>query len=118
MRVVLCCISDVASWLDSTEGVCEVRSDKLRYRFSVGLGWLNFMLVTAGIIKFIPLMLWWLESELTCSLGGLGFASNAEFKVWAYDLVSDTHLIILVWLSIGAANQWLFGQNRWLPWRN
>lgn len=95
-----------------------MRSDKLLYRFSVGLGWLNFMLVTAGILKFIPLILWWLESELALSIGGLGFASNAELKVWAYDLVSDTHLIILVWLSVGVVNQWLFGQGRWLPWRN
>ena len=74
-------------------------SGVLRNRIALLVAWLNFVLLVACALKFIPIALWGLENLGLIDIGNLGFPTPADQKNWALDLISDTHLILFVWLS-------------------
>ena len=92
-------------------------SDALRNRVGLLIAWLNFVLLMACVLKFIPVALWKLENLKWIDIGNAGFSSQAEQQAWALDLISDTHLILFVWLSVGLLNRWFSGRAWWRPWR-
>ena len=80
------------------------------------MAWLNFALLVACALKFIPIVLWGLEDLGLIDIGNLGFPTLADQKNWALDLISDTHLILFVWLFLCVLNRWISGRTSWLPW--
>lgn len=91
-------------------------SEDLRHRIGFLMAWLNFALLVACALKFIPIVLWGLEDLGLIDIGNLGFSTPADQKNWALDLISDTHLILFVWLCLGILNRWISGRTYWLPW--
>ena len=91
-------------------------SEDLRHRIGFLMAWLNFALLVACALKFIPIVLWGLEDLGLIDIGNLGFPNPADQKIWAMDLISDTHLILFVWLFLGVLNRWISGRTSWLPW--
>ena len=91
-------------------------SEDLRHRIGLLMAWLNFALLVACALKFIPIVLWGLEDLGLIDIGNLGFPTPAEQKAWALDLISDTHLILFVWLCLGVLNRRILGRTSWLPW--
>ncbi len=98
-------------------GSALMSSENLRHRIGFLVAWLNFALLVACALKFIPIVLWGLEDLGLIDIGKLGFPTPAEQKSWAMDLISDTHLILFVWLCLGILNRWISGHAYWLPWR-
>ena len=91
-------------------------SGVLRNRIALLVAWLNFVLLVACALKFIPIALWGLENLGLIDIGNLGFPTPADQKNWALDLISDTHLILFVWLCLSVLNRWISGRTSWLPW--
>ena len=98
-------------------GSAVMKSENLRHRIGFLVAWLNFALLAACALKFIPVVLWGLESLGLIDVGNLGFSTLAEQKAWSLDLISDTHLILVVWLCLGVLNRRVSGHAYWLPWR-
>ena len=97
-------------------GSALMSSENLRYRIGYLVAWLNFALLVACALKFIPISLWGLENLGLIDIGNLGFPTPADQKNWALDLISDTHLILFVWLWLSVLNRWISGRTSWLPW--
>lgn len=97
-------------------GSAVMSSEDLRHRIGFLMAWLNFALLVACALKFIPIVLWGLEDLGLIDIGNLGFPTTADQKNWALDLISDTHLILFVWLFLGVLNRWISGRTSWLPW--
>ena len=91
-------------------------SEDLRHRIGFLMAWLNFALLVACALKFIPIVLWGLEDLGLIDIGNLGFPTPADQKNWALDLISDTHLILFVCLFLCVLNRWISGRTSWLPW--
>jgi len=72
--------------------------------------WLNFGLALAGIAKFLPigylmvLSIWEPMDPAACE--------------WSLDLISDTHLIVLVWCFVLIVIKVLSGHIIVRPWRH
>jgi hypothetical protein len=73
------------------------------------MAWLNFGLALAGLAKFLP-------------IGFLSVLSVWEpidpaAYEWSLDLISDTHLIVLVWCVLLVMIRALSGHTIIRPWR-
>ena len=97
-------------------GSAVMSSENLQHRIGFLVAWLNFALLVACALKFIPIALWGLENLGLIDIGNLGFSTPADQKNWALDLISDTHLILFVWLCLSVLNRWISGRTSWLPW--
>ncbi|MCH1491422.1 MAG: hypothetical protein L7T24_02625 [Luminiphilus sp.] len=86
----------------------------MRLMLSHTLAWLNFALLLAAVLKFIPLVYSLLQGV---DLGSLpeGDPQRVQ-RAWALDLVSDTGYLGLVWFVVATLNERLVGRYRWLPW--
>ena len=79
------------------------------------LSWINFALLLAAVLKFIPLIYSYAQGvRLNPDQIAMGFA---EERVWALDLISDTPYLLAVWLLVGKYLQWRTGKPRFMPWR-
>ena len=79
------------------------------------LSWINFALLLAAVLKFIPLIYSYAQGvRLSPDQIAMGFA---EERVWALDLISDTPYLLAVWLLVGKYLQWRTGKPRFMPWR-
>ena len=79
------------------------------------LSWINFALLLAAVLKFIPLIYSYAQGvQLSPDQIAMGFA---EERVWALDLISDTPYLLAVWLLVGKYLQWRTGKPRFMPWR-
>ena len=74
------------------------------------MAWLNFGLALAGLAKFLPISY----------LMVLSFweAIDPEAFEWSIDLISDTHLIVLVWCVALVIIKAISGHIIVRPWRS
>ena len=81
-----------------------------------GLAWVNFGLLVAAALKFIPIGIS-LTHGVTLSAdkiaGGL-----AHERAWALDLISDTPYLVLVWILIALLLRRQTGDAMIRPWRS
>lgn len=83
-----------------------------RYRL---LGWANFALLAAAVLKFIPILVSLAQGfELTTAQIEAGLAAD---RAWAMDLISDTPYLLLVWFLVASWLQRRTGHYGLLPWR-
>jgi hypothetical protein len=73
------------------------------------MAWLNFGLALAGLAKFLPIGYLMVLS--------LWEPTDPAAYEWSIDLISDTHLIILVWCVALIAIKALSGRIIVRPWR-
>ena len=78
------------------------------------VAWVNFALVAAAVLKFIPLFIS-LSEGVTLTPEQLE-AGAGEARSWALDLISDTPLILLVWFVVGMLLKKYSGRHRFMPW--
>jgi hypothetical protein len=94
------------------------RGDRDEGHIGVGLAalsWINFALLLAAVLKFIPLIYSYAQGvRLSPDQIARGFA---EERVWALDLISDTPYLLAVWLLVGKYLQWRTAKPRFMPWR-
>ena len=79
------------------------------------LAWINFALVVAAVLKFIPILVS-LRHGLVLTPGQIA-AGLGDERVWSLDLISDTPYLFIVW---GLVALWVHRQtgSSWLiPWR-
>ena len=82
-----------------------------RYRL---LGWANFALLAAAVLKFIPILISLAQGfELTAAQIDAGLATD---RAWAMDLISDTPYLLLVWFLVASWLQRRTGHYWVLPW--
>ena len=81
-----------------------------------GLAWVNFGLLVAAALKFIPIGIS-LTHGVTLSAdqiaGGL-----AHERAWALDLISDTPCLVLVWILVALLLRRQTGDAMIRPWRS
>ena len=81
-----------------------------------GLAWVNFGLLVAAALKFIPIGIS-LTHGVTLRAdqiaGGL-----AHERAWALDLISDTPYLVLVWILIALLLRRQTGDAMIRPWRS
>lgn len=81
-----------------------------------GLAWVNFGLLVAAALKFIPIGIS-LTHGVTLSAdqiaGGL-----AHERAWALDLISDTPYLVLVWILVALLLRRQTGDAMIRPWRS
>ncbi len=86
-----------------------------RVRMATVLAWGNFGLLVAGALKFVPLLISYSH--------GLNLNSHQieqglwEHRLWALDLVSDTHYLLLVWATVAWSIHHFSGDARLFPWK-
>ena len=73
------------------------------------MAWLNFGLALAGVAKFLPIGILMVLS--------LWEPIDPAAYEWSIDLISDTHLILLVWCVALAIIKALSGHTIVRPWR-
>ncbi len=73
------------------------------------IAWMNFTLALAGLLKFLPI-----TYLIVVSLWRPPLDSDL---IWSVDLISDTYLIVLVWLAIAFGLKKRMGRAMILPWR-
>ena len=88
---------------------------RLKAGFSHVLAWVNFGLLVAAALKFVPL-LYSLSHGFDLHYLPFDDARHLE-RAWALDLVSDTGFLLLVWFLMGHFNRFLVGDWRLIPWR-
>ena len=79
------------------------------------IAWCNFGLLVAGALKFVPLLVSYSHGvNLTLPQLEQGLL---EDRLWAIDLVSDTHYLLIVWGAVAFFIHFLSGDARLLPWK-
>ena len=81
-----------------------------------GLAWINFGLLVAAALKFIPIGI-----SLThgATLSADQIASGlADERAWALDLISDTPYLLLVWILVALLLRRQTGDAMVRPWRS
>ena len=73
------------------------------------IAWMNFTLALAGLLKFLPI-------TYLIVLSAWRPPSDPDL-IWSVDLISDTYLIVLVWLVVAFGLQKASGRAMILPWR-
>ena len=63
-----------------------------------GLAWVNFGLLVAAALKFIPIGIS-LTHGVTLSADQIA-SGLADERAWALDLISDTPYLLLVWILV------------------
>ena len=80
-----------------------------------GLAWVNYGLLVAAALKFIPIGIS-LTHGVTLSTDQIA-SGLADERAWALDLISDTPYLIAVWILVANYLQWQTGKTRLFPWR-
>ena len=78
------------------------------------LAWLNFGLVVAAVLKFIPILASY-HHGITLSAEQIA-AGLSDDRDWALDLISDTPYLLLVWGGVAGFLRFQTGSPRLLPW--
>ena len=81
-----------------------------------GLAWVNFGLLVAAALKFIPIGISLTHGVTLIAdqiAGGL-----AHERAWALDLISDTPYLVLVWILIALLLRRQTGDAMIRPWRS
>ena len=73
------------------------------------IAWMNFTLALAGLLKFLPI-------TYLIVLSAWRPTSDSDLT-WSVDLISDTYLIVLVWLTVAFGLKKESGRAMILPWR-
>lgn len=73
------------------------------------IAWMNFTLALAGLLKFLPITYLIVLSAWRPPLD--------SDLIWSVDLISDTYLIVLVWLAVAFGLKKESGCAMILPWR-
>ncbi|MDB2432884.1 hypothetical protein N9W66_01955 [Luminiphilus sp.] len=73
------------------------------------IAWMNFTLALAGLLKFLPITYLIVLSAWRPPLD--------SDLIWSVDLISDTYLIVLVWLAVAFGLKKASGRAMILPWR-
>ena len=81
-----------------------------------GLAWVNFGLLVAAALKFIPI-------GISLTHGGTLSADQiagglAHERAWALDLISDTPYLVLVWILVALLLRRQTGDAMIRPWRS
>ena len=74
------------------------------------VAWMNFTLALAGLLKFLPII-------YLSVLSAWRPTSDADL-LWSVDLISDTYLIVLVWLIVAFGLKRASGHAMIFPWRS
>ncbi|MDB2440162.1 hypothetical protein N9W72_01050 [Luminiphilus sp.] len=73
------------------------------------IAWMNFTLALAGLLKFLPITYLIVLSAWRPPLD--------SDLLWSVDLISDTYLIVLVWLAVAFRLKKESGRAMIFPWR-
>jgi len=84
-------------------------------RFWRGLAWANFGLLAAAALKFIPIGIS-LTHGVTLSADQIA-SGLADERAWAFDLISDTPYLLLVWVLVAVLLRRQTGDAMISPWR-
>ena len=85
-------------------------------RFWRGLAWVNFGLLAAAALKFIPIGIS-LTHGMTLSADQIA-SGLADERAWALDLISDTPYLLLVWVLVVLLLRRQTGSAMIRPWRS
>ena len=80
-----------------------------------GLAWVNFGLLVAAALKFIPIGIS-LTHGVTLSADQIA-SGLADERAWALDLISDTPYLLLVWILLALLLRRQTGDAMIKPWR-
>ena len=87
----------------------------MRGRWWHGLAWVNFGLLVAAALKFIPIVI---SITHGVTLNAEQIASGlAGERAWALDLISDTPYLLLVWMLVALLLRRQTGDAMTRPWR-
>ena len=81
-----------------------------------GLAWVNFGLLVAAALKFIPIGIS-LTHGVTLSTDQIA-SGLADERAWALDLISDTPYLLLVWILVAYLLRRQTGDAMIRPWRS
>jgi len=81
-----------------------------------GLAWLNFGLLVAAGLKFIPIGISFVHG-VTLSAEQIA-RGLADERAWALDLISDTPYLLLVWILVALLLRRQTGDAMIRPWRS
>ena len=80
-----------------------------------GLAWVNFGLLVAAALKFIPIGIS-LTHGVTLSADQIA-SGLADERAWALDLISDTPYLLMVWMLVALLLRCQTGDAMIRPWR-
>ena len=81
-----------------------------------GLAWVNFGLLVAAALKFIPIGIS-LTHGVTLSTDQIA-SGLADERAWALDLISDTPYLLLIWILVAYLLRRQTGDAMIRPWRS
>jgi hypothetical protein len=81
-----------------------------------GLAWVNFGLLVAAVLKFIPIGIS-LTHGVTLSTDQIA-SGLADERAWALDLISDTPYLLLVWILVAYLLRRQTSDAMIRPWRS
>ena len=81
-----------------------------------GLAWVNFGLLVAAVLKFIPIGIS-LTHGVTLSTDQIA-SGLADGRAWALDLISDTPYLLLIWILVAYLLRRQTGDAMIRPWRS
>ena len=81
-----------------------------------GLAWVNYGLLVAAALKFIPIGIS-LTHGVTLSTDQIA-SGLADERAWALDLISDTPYLLLVWILVALLLRRQTGDAMIRPWRS
>jgi hypothetical protein len=81
-----------------------------------GLAWVNFGLLAAAALKFIPIVIS-LSHGVTLNADQIA-SGLADERAWALDLISDTPYLLLVWTLVALLLRRQTGDAMIRPWRS
>ena len=81
-----------------------------------GLAWVNFGLLVAAVLKFIPIGIS-LTHGVTLSTDQIA-SGLADERAWALDLISATPYLLLVWILVAYLLRRQTGDAMIRPWRS
>ncbi|MBR9795506.1 MAG: hypothetical protein ACPHO0_06170 [Luminiphilus sp.] len=81
-----------------------------------GLAWVNYGLLVAAALKFIPIGIS-LTHGVTLSADQIA-SGLADQRDWALDLISDTPYLLLVWILVALLLRRQTGDAMIRPWRS
>ena len=81
-----------------------------------GLAWVNYALLVAAALKFIPIGIS-LTHGVTLSTDQIA-SGLADERAWALDLISDTPYLLLVWILVALLLRRQTGDAMIRPWRS
>ena len=88
----------------------------MRSRWWHMLAWVNFGLLAAAALKFIPIAIS-LTHGMILNANQLAHGL-ADERAWALDLISDTPYLLLVWMLVALLLRHQTGDAMIRPWRS